>query len=184
MLVMYSGNFGLGHDVETFLQAALELRKDDRIRFAFVGGGKKKEQVERFVHEHQLEDTCILEPFQPREQLDELLSAGDLHLASLLEGIEGIMVPSKLFGILAVGRPALFIGSDQSEIARVISENDCGGTIREGDSKELIRSILHYANDPEERKAAGERARKALINEHSAEIRCKAWLDLLEEVNR
>ena len=182
MLVMYSGNYGLGHDVYTFLNAALELKDDDRIRFAFVGGGKKKGQVEEFVREHQLEKTCTLAPFQPRAQLDELLSAGDIHLASLLEGNEGIMVPSKLFGILAVGRPALFIGSDRSEIARVIAENDCGSTIRQGDSDELVRVILRYADHPEERRAAGERARQALIREHSTTIRCKAWLDLLEEI--
>ncbi|MEE2681964.1 MAG: glycosyltransferase family 4 protein [Planctomycetota bacterium] len=182
MLVMYSGNFGLGHDVETFLQAAVKLKDDDRIRFAFVGGGKRKEQVEQFVHDNGLEGTCILEPFQPRERLDELLSAGDVHLASMLEGTEGIMVPSKLFGILAVGRPALFIGSERSEIARVIAENDCGRTIREGDCEELVRAILNYTVDPTERRAAGERARRALIEEHSAKIRCRAWLELLEEI--
>jgi glycosyltransferase involved in cell wall biosynthesis len=181
-LVMYSGNFGLGHDMDTFLAAAEAMRDDDRIRFAFVGGGKKKAQVEAFVADNELESTCILAPYQPREQLDELLSAADVHLVSLLEGIEGIMVPSKLFGILAAGRPALFIGSPKSEISQVIMESRCGVSVRQGDSDALIAAIHRYVENPSEREAAGERARGALIEHHSMERRCKAWLELLEEV--
>ncbi len=181
-LVMYSGNFGIGHDVATFLEAARRLRDDDRIRFAFVGGGKKKAEVEAYIAEHGLESTCILAPYQPREKLDELLSAADLHLVSLLEGVEGIMVPSKLFGILAAGRPALFIGSDASEISRVVVENDCGASVRQGDVDSLVAAIVRYADDPAAREAAGDRARAALVDEHGAVHRLAAWRGLLEEI--
>lgn len=179
-LVMYSGNFGIGHDVETFLHAARELRDDDRIRFAFVGGGKKKEQVERFVRDERLESTCLIAPYQPRERLDELLSAADAHLVSLLEGVEGIMVPSKLFGILAAGRPAIFIGDDRSEISRVIVENECGASVRQGDVDSLVEIIRGYADDPAACDRAGERARKSMIEEHDAVHRFEAWRKLLE----
>lgn len=182
VLVMYSGNFGIGHDVATFLEAAKRLRDDDRVRFAFVGGGKKKAEVEAFVAEHGLQSTCILAPYQPRERLDELLSAADLHLVSLLEGVEGIMVPSKLFGILAAGRPALFIGSDASEISRVIVENDCGASVRQGDVDGLIAAVARFTNDPVDREAAGDRARRALVEEHGAVHRLAAWRSLLAEV--
>lgn len=182
MLVMYSGNFGIGHDVATFLEAARSLRDDDGIRFAFVGGGKKKSEVEAFVTEHGLESTCIIAPYQPRERLDELLSAADLHLVSLLEGVEGIMVPCKLFGILAAGRPALYIGSENSEISKVVVENDCGASVRQGDVEGLVGVIRDFANDPAAREAAGERARRALVEEHGAEHRLAAWRSLLEEI--
>jgi colanic acid biosynthesis glycosyl transferase WcaI len=182
-LIMYSGNFGIGHDVETFLKAARELQNDDRIRFAFVGGGKKKEQVERFVHEHGLESTCIIAPYQPRERLDELLSAADAHLVSLLEGVEGIMVPSKLFGILAAGRPAIFIGDERSEISLVIVENQCGASVRQGDVDALISTIRGYADDPGSCVEAGGRARNALVEEHGAIHRLAAWRELLEELS-
>ena len=181
-LVMYSGNFGIGHDVATFLEAAKRLRDDDRIRFAFVGGGKKKPEVEAYVAEHGLEDTCIIAPYQPRERLDELLSAADLHLVSLLEGVEGIMVPSKLFGILAAGRPALFIGDGSSEISRVVVENDCARVFAKGDVDALVEEIVRYTDDPEARLAAGERARRALVEEHGAKHRLEAWRALLEEL--
>lgn len=184
MLVMYSGNFGIGHDVATFLEAARSLRNDDGIRFAFVGGGKKKAEVEAFVTEHGLESTCIIAPYQPRERLDELLSAADLHLVSLLEGVEGIMVPCKLFGILAAGRPALYIGSEKSEISRVVVENDCGASVRQGDIEGLVEVIRGFADDPAAREAAGERARRALVEEHGADHRLAAWRRLLEEITK
>ncbi|MAD78989.1 MAG: glycosyltransferase WbuB [Planctomycetaceae bacterium] len=181
-LIMYSGNFGIGHDVETFLHAARELRGDDRVRFAFVGGGKKKEEVERFVREERLESTCVIAPYQPRERLDELLSAADAHLVSLLEGVEGIMVPCKLFGILAAGRPAIFIGDERSEISRVIVENECGASVRQGDVDALVEIVRGYADDPAASVRAGERARNSLIEEHGAVHRFAAWRELLESL--
>ena len=181
-LVMYSGNFGIGHDVDTFLEAAKALSKDDRIRFAFVGGGKKKARVEEFIAEHELESSCVIAPYQPRERLDELLSAADMHLVSLLEGVEGIMVPSKLFGILAAERPAIFIGDASSEISRVILENDCGGSVRQGDTESLVRLIENFASNTDVCEAAGRRARRALVDEHGARHRLQAWRMLLEDL--
>ncbi|MAW42246.1 MAG: hypothetical protein CMJ30_07555 [Phycisphaerae bacterium] len=180
-LVMYSGNFGLGHDVDTFLQATKRLQNDDRIRFAFVGGGKKKSIVENFVNEHGLTN-AVLAPYQPRESLDELLSAADCHLVSLLVGVEGIMVPCKLFGILASARPALFIGSHQSEIAQVIQDDACGSTVDEGDVDALVQAILAYADDPELAQRQGEAGRVALVQKHATIHRCAAWENLLQSV--
>ena len=180
-LVMYSGNFGLGHDVDTFLQAAQRLQDDDRIRFAFVGGGKKKSIVEDFVNKHQLQN-AVLAPYQPRESLDELLSAADCHLVSLLVGVEGIMVPCKLFGILAAARPALFIGADQSEISQVIQDDACGSTVDEGDVDGLVNAILSYADDPDLARRQGDAGRNALIEKHATVHRCAAWEKLLKSV--
>ena len=180
MLVMYSGNFGIGHDVETFLEAAKALKDDDRIRFAFVGGGKRRGRVEDFVREEGLEETCILAPYQPRERLDELLSAADAHLVTLRTGAEGVMVPSKYFGILASGRPALYIGQPTSEIARITQEENCGTAVLEGDIDGLVRAIQAYAENPQEREAAGERGRTALIEKFSMECRCRQWLQVIE----
>ena len=178
LLVMYSGNFGLGHDVDTFLGAAERLAEDDRIRFAFVGGGKKKGIVEAFVRDAGLRNT-VLAPYQPREQLDELLSAGDCHLISLLSGAEGVMVPCKLFGVLAAGRPALFIGSSQSEIARVIDEEACGVTIDQGDVDALVGAIQSYAESPDLLQSQGDAGREALVRTHATVHRCADWERLL-----
>jgi glycosyltransferase involved in cell wall biosynthesis len=136
-VVMYSGNFGLGHDVDTMCAAADRMRNDENIRFVFAGGGKKKEIVDTFVRSRGL-SSCVLAGYQPREKLDASLSCADVHLASLLEGVEGIMVPCKLFGGMAAARATIFIGHPSSELARIVNENECGLTIRQGDVDGLV----------------------------------------------
>ena len=180
-LVMYSGNFGLGHDVETFLAAAELLRDDDRIRFAFVGGGKRKAEVDAFVRERSLSG-CIVEEHQPRESLGDLLTAADLHLVTIRPGVEGIMVPSKFYGILAAARPAILVGAAEGEIARTIEEERCGAIVPVGDAAALAAAIERRADDPSRAKAEGARGRAALEARHSRRIRCEAWRRLLESL--
>ncbi|TVQ51497.1 MAG: glycosyltransferase WbuB [Phycisphaerales bacterium] len=180
-VVMYSGNFGLGHDVDTMCQAALRLRETEEVRFVFVGGGKKKDTVDDFVHEHRLEN-CVLAPYQPREKLDQSLSCADVHLVSLTEGIEGIMVPCKLFGIMAAGRPAIFIGHPGSELARVLAEHDCGAVVRQSDVDALVETIERMAHDTDWTRSMGDRARDALGAAYSRHDACEQWRELLEDV--
>jgi len=179
-VVMYSGNFGIGHDVATMLGAAERLRDDDRIRFAFVGGGKRKSEVESFVEERSLTN-AILAGYQPRERLDASLSCADVHLVSLREGLEGCIVPCKLFGAMAAGRPTVFIGHPESEIARVLEENDCGIVIREGDIDGLVDAIVSLVSDRERSRRLGDRARAALGAAYDRDRACEAWRVLLEE---
>lgn len=181
-LVMYSGNFGIGHEVDTFLDAARSMRDDDGVRFAFVGGGKRKAEVEAFVERHGLGESCIIAPYQPRERLGELLTAADVHLTTMLPGWSGVMVPSKLFGILAAARPVLFVGPSDSEVARVIEELDAGATIAPGDVDGLVSRITGLAADREGAIAAGRRGRQGLLDEHDAPHRLDAWRRVLETV--
>lgn len=181
LLVMYSGNFGLGHDVETFLRAAERLREDDRIRFAFVGGGKKKAYVESFVRDRGL-STCILAPYQPRERLDQLLAAADIHLASLSDGVEGIMVPSKVYGMMASARPSVFIGPAASEVALAIEEAACGAVIRCGDVDGLVACITRYADDRALVIEHGRRGRQSLERSYTRAQLCRRWVELLESI--
>lgn len=181
-VVMYSGNFGLGHDVDTMCQAALRLRDDDSIRFVFAGGGKKKQVVDDFVRRHALQN-CVLAPYQPRERLAESLTCGDVHLASLLEGVEGIMVPCKLFGSMAAERPTIFIGHPSSELARVLLEHDCGCVVRQGDVEGLIDAIKLLQADEARRERMGRQARTALVERFDRERACEEWRSLLESVH-
>ncbi|MEM8757976.1 MAG: glycosyltransferase family 4 protein [Planctomycetota bacterium] len=180
-VVMYSGNFGLGHDVHTMLDAAKKLRDNNAVRFLFVGGGKKKPIVEAFVRDHGLTN-CTLADYQPRENLGSSLSVADLHLASILSGVEGLVVPCKLFGIMAAERPCAFIGSADSELSRVLAENDAGFTVPEGDSDALVGIILDLAERPERAAELGANARAALASAYSREHACEQWRTLLESV--
>jgi glycosyltransferase involved in cell wall biosynthesis len=175
---MYSGNFGLGHDAETIKAAMLALKDRADLRFVFVGGGKRRAEIEAFVREHGIANASYRD-YVPREQLGQSLCAGDAHLISLREGMEGLIVPSKLFGIMAAARPAIFIGHPDSEIARVVAENDAGFVIREGDSKGLIAAIERLAADRAAAASMGERGRAALIGRYDATSACEAWATLL-----
>lgn len=178
-VVMYSGNFGIGHDVDTFLRAAEMLKDDDSVRFVFVGGGKKKPVVERFVKDKVLTN-CVIDDYQPREKLDQSLSVADAHLVSILEGVEGTIVPCKLFGIMAAGRATLYIGSPKSEIARVLDERGAGVLIEQGDAEGLVGAIRRLRDDRGEAERMGEHARRALGEAYSRESACEAWRELLE----
>ena len=177
-VVMYSGNFGLVHDVETMCEAARLLRDDKRIAFAFVGGGKRKAEVLAFVRTHALD--ARIEPYQPRDKLDALLSCADVHLVTLQPGFEGLVVPSKMYGIMAAGRPALVVGPATSEVALVAGESGCGRVIDPGDSAGLAKAIRDLAHDPEAARAMGERGRADLHARHSRERLCEGWRRLLE----
>lgn len=178
-LVMYSGNFGLGHDVDTFLGAAERLRDDDRVRFAFVGGGKRWPEVETFVRARGLAH-CVLEGPQPRSDLGSLLTAADLHLVTLKAGVEGVMVPSKFYGILAAGRPAILVGGPDGEIARTIAEESCGEVVPVGDVDGLVEAIVDRLEHPATASGEGLRGRDALRERLSRRVRCEAWRRLLE----
>lgn len=181
-VVMYSGNFGLAHDVQTMCEAARVLREDDGVRFAFVGGGKRKAEVEAFVREHELSN-CVLAPYQPREKLDQSLSCADAHLVTLGPGMEGLIVPCKLFGIMAAARPTLYIGSPKSELARVLQDFDCGRVFEAGDVDGLVATIRAWRDDPAAAQQMGERARQALSTTYARQLACEQWRELLETLH-
>lgn len=180
-VVMYSGNFGLAHDVDTMCRACEMLKVDDRFRFVFVGGGKKKKVVEEFVKDKGLTN-AVCAPYQPREKLDASLSCADAHLVSVLEGLEGMIVPCKLFGIMAAGRPTIYIGDASSEIARVVEEHECGVLIKQGDAEGLVNAIRGMSEDGAQTARMGEHARRALGDVFDREKACEQWRELLESV--
>lgn len=179
-LVMYSGNFGLGHDASTICDAMLRLKDDASIQFVFVGGGKRRKEVESFIAQHNLTNATYRD-YVPREQLNDSLAAADLHLISLKEGVEGIMVPSKLFGIMAIARPSIFVGNPTSEIARVLAESDSGLTIREGQGEALANAIRDLAHNLQRRTAMGQRAAAALAGHYDMQTACRMWCELIEK---
>lgn len=180
-LVMYSGNFGLGHDAATICDAMLRLKDEPDIRFVFVGGGKRRKEVESFIAQHHLTNAAYRD-YVPREQLNDSLAAADLHLISLKEGVEGIMVPSKLFGIMAIARPSIFVGHPTSEIARLLAESDSGLTVREGQGEALANAIRDLARDPQRREHMGRNAAASLAGHYDMQTACAMWCELVERL--
>lgn len=180
-VVGYSGNFGRAHDFDTFLAAAESLRDRDDIVFVFVGGGHQKGAIEAAVAERGL-GNVVMKPLQPRERLAEALGVADLHLISLLPAMEPFIVPSKLYGILAAGRPAAFVGDLSGEIATVLRTGDCGHSVPPGDSEGLARVIRDLAASPELRIRLGRNARRQFEAGFSEPIGTAAWRRALARV--
>jgi len=121
-------------------------------------------------------------PYQPKERLGETLGAGDVHLVSLDPALEGLIVPSKLYGIAAAGRPTIFIGTEHGEIGRILGENGCGFSIKPGDSEALPERILALAGDRALCAALGARARMAFERQWDKERALAEWEALLQAV--
>ncbi|MDR3670296.1 MAG: glycosyltransferase family 4 protein [Holophaga sp.] len=155
-IILYSGNMGRFHDVDTILEAALALRSHPRIRFAFVGEGAKKQDVIAYIDRHALPN-CIVDTYVPKEELGSLLRCANAGLATLLPGQEGLSVPSKTLGLMAAGLPVLAIMDPKAEIALLVKEAQFGRVIASGDVKALVQTLLEFEASPNLCKELGER---------------------------
>jgi len=158
-VVMYSGNIGLSQQLEVVLEAADRLRCDPRILFAVVGEGARKKWLEERARTMGLSNVTFL-PYQPLENLAESLSAADLHLIPLAPGAAGCLVPSKIYGILAAGRPFIAMMEDNAEVAQIARDDAVGFVVRPGDVGALVGAIREAVDSPEHLKQMGVRARR------------------------
>ncbi len=163
LVVLYSGNLGLAHDLETIEGAMLNLRGDARFRFVFAGTGGRRNELATFCEANQL-TKVEFRPFVAREKLSEGLAAGDIGLVTQRDAACGALVPSKVYGILAAGRPLLFVGPANATPALLIEKHGCGWHVDCGDVASATRLLQHLAAHPELVKEAGQRARAALVH--------------------
>lgn len=173
-VVGYSGNMGRAHDFETFLSAAEQLRDRTDISFLWIGNGAHRDMLESEATRRDLK-SFQFQPYQKREQLAESLSVADVHLASLVPELEGLIVPSKFYGIAAAGRPTLFVGDIDGEIASLIRDNRCGFSVARGDSEALADHILELAANQELCRAMGERARVLFDLRFDKQVSLAKW---------
>jgi glycosyltransferase involved in cell wall biosynthesis len=146
------------------LQSAKLLRERSDIVFIFIGDGARKNELESFIEQHQLDNVRVM-PYQPRELVPFSLAAGNILLVTLREGLAGLSVPSKTYAILAAGRPVLFVGDKESDVARLVAEQDCGAVVGSGDSKQLAEVIAEWASNPAKLTEIGQKARR-LFEQH------------------
>ena len=180
-VVMYSGNAGRSHSFGAIQHAMSTLRDDPVVRFLFVGGGRRSEEIDDYVDREKLTNVIKL-PYFPRSQLNDSLAMGDVHLVSLHERMSGVVVPSKLYGAFAVGRPVLYVGPSDSTVARNITEADAGFALHNDDGPGLVRAIRSLAASPAERARLGTNARSFFLQNYEHRVCCDAWADLLTEV--
>jgi len=180
-VAMYSGNLGLAHCFDEFLEAARRLRHRDDFVFLFVGEGPRLEEVREAKRREGLENVRLLDYF-PREQLHLSLSVADVHLISMRREMTGIVVPGKLYGAMASGRPTIFVGPEHCESADAIRDADCGHAVRLGDPDALIEALAGLAADPDRAAALGARARAAFLDLYEKDTCCARWGWMLGEL--
>jgi glycosyltransferase involved in cell wall biosynthesis len=141
LVVMHSGNIGHAQDLDTLVRAATFLRDLDRLRIMVIGFGARHGELTRLAQRLEVTRTVQFLDYQPREQLPLSLASGDLHYVGLARGLSGFVVPSRLYGILAAGRPALVSADADSEIVRIVEEVGCGIVVPPG-RPELVASVI------------------------------------------
>ncbi|MGE6369817.1 glycosyltransferase family 4 protein [Planococcus kocurii] len=161
-IVMYSGNLGLYYDLENLIQVADKFREQPNIVFLFIGEGAVKERIQRYAAEKNLENVKFL-PYQPKEFLKYSLNSADVHLVVNQKGIKGVSVPSKIYGVMAAGKPVLGVLEQGSEVQRLIFESGAGVVIEPQNYEGVIHAI-HYLHslDPGELKSMGLKGRAYL----------------------
>jgi colanic acid biosynthesis glycosyl transferase WcaI len=177
-IVQYSGNMGLWHDIESFVRAAGELKANLDIHFLFIGNGIRQKQARKLAQDLEL-DNIIWMDFLPREELDTSLTCSHVALISLNSGLEGIAVPCKLYGILASGRPIIAQVPEESEVAYVVKEENCGFVIPPGNTQELVQRILELARDRSLAREMGLRSFHAYKSKYTIEIITKQFRSML-----
>ena len=178
LVVHYSGNFGLAHDVETIGEAMRQLRGDPRFRFVFSGGGSRRV----WLRDHCLREEITLE-FRSacsRADLGLSLAEGHLGLVTQLPQTCGSVVPSKTYGIMAAGRPLLYIGPRDATPARIIERHRCGWQVDPGDAPALVALLRSLAENPQQIREAGARGRRAFDLHYHQAIGVSRILEILQ----
>jgi glycosyltransferase involved in cell wall biosynthesis len=178
--VLYSGNMGRCHDMNTILEAAKEL-KDEPIQFVFIGSGAKREDLVREGKRLGLDNLVFL-PYQDKEILPYSLTAGDLSLVSVDAGMESLVAPSKLYPALATGRPIAVICSQYSYLRQLIMDAGCGGTFENGDSHGLAQFIRLLNSDKQLAQRMGMAGRRYLQSHFTPQIISQQYLNVLQKV--
>jgi len=180
-VVGYSGNLGRAHDIDTILQASIELT-DSQIVFLCIGGGTQYEALKKMTEKRGLTQRFRFMPYQSATDLPYSLSAADVHWVSHKPEFEGLLFPSKLYGIAAVGRGVIAITSSHSELAKLVSGYQCGVVIEQGDGKALAHALKRLRDAPELCSVMGTRARAMLNRRFTRAQAIKTWMQTLRTI--
>jgi len=178
-VVAYSGNLGRAHDIDTLLNAAEKLRESPEIVFLCIGGGRGLSDLATEVDKRRLK-SFRFEPYQPREALGHSLGVADVHWLSLKPGLDGLVLPSKFYGIAAAGRPIVIVGSPEGELAKLVTRYDCGYCIPPGRGDELARVLFSLHKDQFLCRRLGANARAMLDNSLSKSQSLARWRAILQ----
>jgi glycosyltransferase involved in cell wall biosynthesis len=180
-VVMHSGNVGHAQDLETLIRASTLLRDLDRLAVVLVGFGARHADYERLVDQLDAPAVRFL-PYQPRELLSQSLSSADVHFVGLARGLAGYVVPSRVYGILAAGRPVLASADEESETATIVRTVGCGLVVPPGEPERVAEAIRSLASGEHDLDEMGRRGRQYVEAEAGRETAFARYRALLAEL--
>jgi colanic acid biosynthesis glycosyl transferase WcaI len=182
-VVGYSGNLGRAHEWETLIQAAQGLRAARRLKFLFIGGGHRMAALHERIARIGLGDMFLFKPYQERRLLTYSLCVPDAHWVSLRPELEGLILPSKLYGAMAAGRPVIAISATDGDVAHIVRQANCGFVIQPGDAPGLERAISAMMNDRGLTERLGAAARRSLETRYRKTQSLAQWEMLLSRIS-
>lgn len=155
--VSYSGNMGLGHDLDTVV-GAMEALRDEPVHWLFIGDGPQKKRIQRLAVEREIARISFLE-YREREELPVSLTAAHASLVTMRSDVAGLIVPSKVYGLLAAGVPLLYVGPVSGRVGEIVRDHRVGLDVRNGDAAGLANAVMRLKDDAGERAEMSRRAR-------------------------
>lgn len=184
LVIGYSGNLGRAHRFDAIIEACRYFKGDSRVKFLFIGGGAGMSKVKEIVAKEALGGVTF-KPYQPRENLSLSLSVPDIHLVTLEPQMEGLIVPSKYYGIAAAGRATVYLGTVDGDIANELNTSKTGITIEAHDGQALIQLIEATLKDQlQSIRDMGANARTLAISEYSLDKGVQRWRTQLSSIAR
>jgi putative colanic acid biosynthesis glycosyltransferase WcaI len=182
-VVMHSGNVGYAQNLQTLVRASTFLRDLDRLRFVVIGSGARQADLVDLAERLEADNFLFLS-YQPRELLPQSLSAADLHFIGLAPGLSGYIVPSRMNGVLSVGRPVVVGADADAEIARVVATAGCGIRVPAGRPELLAEAIRDAYGGRYDLEELGRRGREYVLSEIHSEISLGRYRRLVAELVR
>jgi colanic acid biosynthesis glycosyl transferase WcaI len=179
-VALHAGNLGFYGAWDTLLRAASQLNDADsrngKLGVVFIGDGAQKE---RLVASANRTGAVKFLPFRPASDIPFVLASADVHIVTLKRGLEGAIVPSKLYSILAAGKPILAVATPETDVARIVTENGCGVVADPDDPAAVARAIRELAAQPDRVAEMGRRAR-AIAPKYDKLSELKNFLTVME----
>jgi glycosyltransferase involved in cell wall biosynthesis len=178
-LMVHAGNLGFSGAWQTLIRAA-QMLESEGVGLAFIGEGAMKQQIQQAAQNCR---NIRFLPFRPASELPAVLAAGDLHVVTIRRGLEGVVVPSKLYNILAYGRPILAIATERAEVARLAQQYDCGIAADPDDATQVAQAVRRLLDAPDRLEHMSRQARK-LAKTYDRLTELRKFVDVIEEAAR
>ena len=179
-VVQCAGNMGRVQAVETMFGAAERMKDDGRIHFLFIGQGAKRKWMENEKLQKGLDNVTLLD-YRPRAEQDVFLNACDISMASLVCGLNGAGVPSRMYNVLSAGKPLIAMASPETELCKVVTEENIGWCVAPDDPDGLAVAIWDALSDQARLEHFGKKARRAAVEKYSSEVILARYRSLLED---